>query len=135
MAQAVIERSPALPLEEGQRLACRVTALRQASPAAEVYLVGHSAGCAVVLAAAESLPPGGVNRIILLAPSASLDYDLRPALRCARGGIDVFYSDRDVAYLGLGVSAFAETTARQGRLTSRLSHYGLPALFAYTITE
>ena len=90
--------------EEGQYLARRVCAVRQVCPAAEVYLVGHSAGSAVVLAAAESLPPGSINRIVLLAPSVSDEYDLRPALRCACDGIDVFYSRRDTAYLGVGVA-------------------------------
>jgi pimeloyl-ACP methyl ester carboxylesterase len=89
---------------EGQRLAARVAAFRQACPAGDVYLVGHSAGCAVVLTAAEALPLGTVNRIVLLAPSVSADYDLRPALRCARYGVDVFLSSRDVFYLGIGVA-------------------------------
>jgi pimeloyl-ACP methyl ester carboxylesterase len=85
---------------EGQELAGQIVAFRQSCPEAEVYLVGHSAGCAVVLAAAECLPPDSVDDIVLLAPALSADYDVRPALRCARQGIDVFYSDRDWVYLG-----------------------------------
>ena len=65
--------------------------------------MGHSAGCAVVLAAAEALPPGGVDRIVLLAPSVCTAYDLRPALRSARCGIDVFHSSQDRLVLGLGM--------------------------------
>src|SRR5438105_3982337 len=38
-------------LDEGYRLAARVAQYRQAFPGVPVYLVGHSAGCAVVLAA------------------------------------------------------------------------------------
>ena len=71
-----------------------MTAYRQAYPGRKVYLVGHSAGCAVVLAAAERLPTDSVDRLILLAPSVCVTYDLRPALRTVRCGIDVFYSDR-----------------------------------------
>jgi pimeloyl-ACP methyl ester carboxylesterase len=89
---------------EGQCLAGRIAALRRDHPDGEIYVVGHSAGSAVVLAAAEALPPAAVDRIILLAPSVSAGYDLRPALSCARRGIDVFYSTRDIAYLGLGVA-------------------------------
>src|SRR5262249_21592140 len=88
---------------QGQRLACEVTAYRQAYPTGRVCLVGHSSGAAVVLTAAEALPPGSVDRIVLLAPSVSCGYDLRPALCCAREGIDVFYSGRDSVSLLLGV--------------------------------
>jgi pimeloyl-ACP methyl ester carboxylesterase len=90
-------------LTQGSRLAADVTAYRQAYPGRKVYLVGHSAGCAVVLAAAERLPAGSVDRIILLAPSVCVHYDLRPALCTARGGIDVFYSEEDRLILGLGM--------------------------------
>jgi hypothetical protein len=46
------------------------------------------------------LPADGVNRLVLLAPSVYVAYDLRPALRAARGGIDVFHrSEHTVAAL------------------------------------
>jgi pimeloyl-ACP methyl ester carboxylesterase len=87
---------------QGSRLAAEVTAYRQAYPGRKVYLIGHSAGCAVVLAAAERLPADSVDRLILLAPSVCVSYDLRPALRTVRCGIDVFHSDEDSVILGLG---------------------------------
>jgi pimeloyl-ACP methyl ester carboxylesterase len=90
-------------LAQGGRLAVQVAAYRQTYPARRIYLIGHSAGCAVLLAAAESLPPGSVDRIILLSPSVCQSYDLRPALSTARCGIDVFYSSQDRLMLGLGV--------------------------------
>jgi pimeloyl-ACP methyl ester carboxylesterase len=90
-------------LDQGRRLAAQVVAYRQAYPGRRVCLVGHSAGCAVVLAAAEALPPDGVDRLVLLAPSVCVSYDLRPALRTARGGIDVFHSGEDTVILGLGM--------------------------------
>jgi pimeloyl-ACP methyl ester carboxylesterase len=88
----------------GQQLAERISELRYQNPHAEIFLVGHSAGSAVVLSAAELLPPDTVSKIILLAPSVSAAYDLRPALRCARGGMDVFYSKWDWWYLGFAVT-------------------------------
>jgi pimeloyl-ACP methyl ester carboxylesterase len=97
---------------EGQRLAAMVLARRQACPSSPIYLMGHSAGSAVVLTAADYLPPGCVDEIVLLSSSISADYDLRPALRCSRRGIDAFYSQRDLAYLGLGV-ALVGTADRQ----------------------
>jgi pimeloyl-ACP methyl ester carboxylesterase len=89
-------------VHQGSRLAAEVTAYRQAYPGRKVYLIGHSAGCAVVLAAAERLPADSVDHLILLAPSVCVTYDLRPALRIVRCGIDVFHSDKDSVILGLG---------------------------------
>jgi pimeloyl-ACP methyl ester carboxylesterase len=88
---------------QGRHLASQVVAYRQAYPGGHVYLVGHSTGCAVILAAAEGLPVDAVDRVILLAPSVCVSYDLRPALRSARAGIEVFYSSEDTAILGLGM--------------------------------
>jgi pimeloyl-ACP methyl ester carboxylesterase len=90
--------------EAGLGLAEQVNLRRATSPGCAVYLLGHSAGAAVVLSAAEALPPDSVDRIILLAPSVAADHDLRPALRCARTGIDSFYSRHDWFYLGLGAT-------------------------------
>src|SRR5262249_21829924 len=44
-----------------------------------------------------------VDRVILLAPSVCVSYDLRPPLRSARAGIDVFHSSEDIAILSLGM--------------------------------
>jgi len=88
---------------EGERLAGEVTAYRQAHPGQRVMFVGHSSGSAVLLSAAERLPADSVERIVLLAPSVCTDYDLRPALRSTRRGIDVFYSQWDLAVLGVAV--------------------------------
>ncbi|MCS6851007.1 MAG: alpha/beta fold hydrolase [Gemmataceae bacterium] len=97
---------------EGHRLANRVACHRQCCPGQDVVLVGHSAGSTVVLAAAEALPPDSVSRIVLLAPSVSAGYDLRPALRAARDGIDVYYSEYD---LGVRLSAALVGTADRRR--------------------
>ncbi len=88
---------------EGRCLAEKVAAYRAARPTAAVYLVGHSAGSAVALAAVEELPPGTVDQVVLLAPSVSADYDLRPALARVRA-IEVFCSRRDWVFLGVGTS-------------------------------
>jgi pimeloyl-ACP methyl ester carboxylesterase len=90
-------------LEQGRRLAAEVAAYRRAYPQRRVYLVGHSAGSAVILAAAEQLPPDSVDRIILLGPSVCVNYDLRPALRTVRRSIEAFYSSEDRLVLGLGM--------------------------------
>jgi pimeloyl-ACP methyl ester carboxylesterase len=106
--------------EAGCRLAARVAAYRQAYPDGKVCLVAHSAGCLVVLTAAENLPPASVERIVLLAPAVSDRYDLRPALCTARQGIDVFCSERDWAVLGLGVGLIGTTDRRWSPAAGRV---------------
>src|SRR5262245_22341546 len=75
----------------GCELAEHVLEQRRTRPDLPVSLVGHSAGCGVVLAAAEQLPPDTIDRIILLSPSVSAEYDARSALRAARLCMDHFY--------------------------------------------
>jgi pimeloyl-ACP methyl ester carboxylesterase len=104
---------------QGQLLAAQVMALRQESPQTEIYLVGHSAGCGVVLAAAEALPCATVDGILLLAPSLSADYDIRPALRCTRGNLDVFYSRRDWVYLALVTGIIGNSDRHWGPASGR----------------
>jgi pimeloyl-ACP methyl ester carboxylesterase len=87
-------------LAQGRCLASEIAAYRQANPGRRIFLIGHSAGCAVVLEAVNLLPSGTIDRIVLLAPSVSDAYDLRPALLASRLGIDVFHSGRDNFILG-----------------------------------
>jgi pimeloyl-ACP methyl ester carboxylesterase len=105
---------------QGQRLAERVCAYRQSHPNCDVYLVAHSAGSAVVLAAAESLPPESVERILLLAPSVSYDYDLRRALQTTRQGLDVFSSCRDTFSLGFGIALVGTADRQPGPAAGRV---------------
>ncbi len=86
---------------QGDRLAETILACRAANPCMRIYLMGHSAGAAVVLTAVEELPPCTVEGIVLLAPSISATYDLRPALSKVRCAIDVFHSRADWIYLGV----------------------------------
>jgi pimeloyl-ACP methyl ester carboxylesterase len=85
---------------EGQYLGARrvveyVSAFRQQCPGEKVFLLGHSTGTHVLLNAVGFLPPRSVDQIVLLAPSISRDFDLRPALRCSKGGIISTCSDED----------------------------------------
>jgi hypothetical protein len=80
---------------QGKALAAEVAAYRAANPGKMICLAGHSAGCSVVLAAAEALPPGSVDHIVMLAAAVSCQQDLKPALHCVTCAIDVFYSRKD----------------------------------------
>jgi pimeloyl-ACP methyl ester carboxylesterase len=121
-------------LEEGRRLAALIASAAAPTPCEGangnprgVYLVGHSSGGAVVLAAAEAAPPGSIDRIVLLAPAVSHIYDLRPALRTVRQGIDVFISRRDVGALVLG-TGIAGTADR--RLAAASGHVGFTPILS-----
>ena len=78
-------------------------------PDAPITLVGHSAGSAVALAATESLPPGTIDRVILLAPSVSENYNIRPALERVNESVHVFASEDDWVWLGTFVRMFGTT--------------------------
>jgi pimeloyl-ACP methyl ester carboxylesterase len=104
----------------GQELAGLVLAQKRDYPHLPVSLLGHSDGAAVILAAAETLPPDTLERIVLLAPSVSSNYDVRPALRAAQNGLDVFTSRNDRLWLGaftayLGVADDPDETRAAGR--------------------
>jgi pimeloyl-ACP methyl ester carboxylesterase len=94
---------------QGARLAARIRERQAAEPGRRVVVVAHSAGCAVALAAGECLPPDSVDRVLLLAPSVSTEYDIRPALRAAREGMDVYCSKKDRLALGVGVRMVGTT--------------------------
>jgi pimeloyl-ACP methyl ester carboxylesterase len=93
-------------LGKGAELADAVRAVKAAEPDRPVYLLAHSAGTAVALAAAEQLPPGTLERIVLLSAAVSPDYDLRPALRATRGELVTFCSPWDLFFLSWGTSQF-----------------------------
>lgn len=90
--------------ESGCKLAGQILDYRRTFPQGKVYVVAHSAGSAVSLAAAEAVPPGSIDRMVLLAPSIASDYDLRPALNGVRDSIEVFYSNRDIGHLGFAIA-------------------------------
>lgn len=102
---------------QGQRLAELVYNYHLHCRQARVFLLGHSAGAVVVLAAQELLPPGLVERVVLLSPSVSSFYDLRPALCRVKCGIDVFYSQKDWLWLGVA-NRLLKTADRQPTIAS-----------------
>ena len=84
-----------------QRLAACVLSEKSTNPRTPICLVGHSAGAHVVLLAAEQLPEGSIERIVLLAAAVSRQYDLRAALRATCKGIDSYHSKTDCTLLAM----------------------------------
>jgi hypothetical protein len=112
---------------QGARLAEEVRRCQAARPDLPVSLVAYSAGTAVALAAAERLPPDSLACVVLLAPAVSAGYDLRPALVRARGGIDVFTSERDRFWLGVGTAVVGTADGRADAAAGRVG-FRPPAL-------
>jgi pimeloyl-ACP methyl ester carboxylesterase len=106
--------------EQGRRLAEQIVCWRQHFPGHAVYLVGHSAGSGVALECTRHLGPGSIDRIVLLAPAVSAEYDVRPALACVRLGLDVFHSSRDWGYLGVATGVIGTTDRRWSAAAGRV---------------
>ncbi len=105
--------------EQGTRLAAVIRTQQAREPGRRVVIVAHSAGCAVALCAAEQLPPDSIDRLILLAPSVSTGYDIRPALRSAREGVDVYCSKKDWIALGFVTRVVGTTDKYWARAAGR----------------
>jgi pimeloyl-ACP methyl ester carboxylesterase len=93
-------------LSKAQELADQIRKIKEDQPGRPVYLMAHSGGCALSLAAAEMLPDRTIERIILLSAAVSPTYDLRPALKATNYGIISFYSRKDHLILGWGTKHF-----------------------------
>jgi pimeloyl-ACP methyl ester carboxylesterase len=87
-------------VEHGRLLAEEVLLYHELHPGTRIHLCGHSAGSLIVLKAIETLPPGLVDRLVLLSPSLSVGYDLVPVLERVHCGLHVFYSRHDCYFLG-----------------------------------
>lgn len=110
---------------QGKRLADAIIAYHADHPGLPIYLLGHSAGTTVVMVALEEMHDPIVERAILLSPSLSAEYDVRPALRSVKQGLHVFYSHYDYVYLGLATGLVGTPdrrwTAAAGRTGFRVS--------------
>jgi pimeloyl-ACP methyl ester carboxylesterase len=93
-------------LGRARQLAGLVLEVRAREPDRPVYLVGHSAGAGLVLAAAGQLPPASLERVILLSAAVSPGFDLRPALRATRREVVSFNSVLDRFFLDWGTRRF-----------------------------
>jgi pimeloyl-ACP methyl ester carboxylesterase len=93
-------------LAQADRLAVLVREVQGREPGRPIYLVGHSAGAGIVLAAAEKLPPATLERIIVLSAAVSPTFDLRGALRATRRELVSFNSTYDRFYLYFGTHLF-----------------------------
>jgi pimeloyl-ACP methyl ester carboxylesterase len=110
-------------LQAATRIACTIAAIRKDCPNVPIYLVGHSAGARVVLAAAEMSPAQSIDRVIVMAAAVSCGYDLTGVLKATRGGVDNFYSGDD----GVLESAIYHATLADGTRTQAAGQVGFRA--------
>jgi Serine aminopeptidase, S33 len=116
--------------DEAEQLAGMVRQYRARDPNMPIYLVGYSAGAHVVLEATRSLEQKSIERIVLLAPAVSSDYDLRHALAVSRDGIDAFISDRDRLYLRLGTDLVGTADGQRGAAAAGRVGFDMPNIGA-----
>lgn len=93
-------------MQKADELAWLIWYLKLFGPDRPIYLMGKSGGTGLALAAVEQLPPGMVERVILLSSAVSPTYDLRPALRATKKEIVNFYSPHDSFVLGWGTRKY-----------------------------
>jgi hypothetical protein len=101
-------------LAQGRRFAEEICRHRTACPNRPIYVLGYSAGAHVALEATRWLEPNSLERIVLLAPAVSADYDLRQPLSVARQGVVAFTSKRDLFFLGLGAGLVGTADGKRG---------------------
>jgi pimeloyl-ACP methyl ester carboxylesterase len=83
-----------------RQLAAIIAEHRRQFPDGRLDLIGHSAGCGVILGALARLDgETEVQNVLLLAPSVSPDYEIARALSRVRLRAHVFISDRDTLFL------------------------------------
>lgn len=114
---------------EGRKLAELIAGYRAVHPDTPVYLMGHSAGAMVILTALEELPPCTIDGAVLLSPSVSALYDVRPALQAIKDGLHVFYSHDDYLYLGVVTRLLGTSDRRWTSSSGRVGFLVAPVCY------
>jgi len=103
------------------RLAKAIKSWRDRYPGGHLTLLGHSAGCGVILGSLKRIEKQvDVENVVLLAPSVSPDYEIRPALRQIGGALHVFYSADDRLWLGWRTGTFGTYDSVRGAAAGKV---------------
>ena len=93
--------------EEAVKISDMITRQFHSSPGQKLIVVGHSGGAAMAVFAIQKLPPDvKVDKLVLLAPALSPDYDLSSAFAHVAGNCYAFTSPNDMVVLGAGTRLF-----------------------------
>ncbi len=91
---------------KARQLADRICRARREFPQGKIYVMGLSAGTALVLSALENLPGDvSVEGVVLFSPSVSAERKLTPALRHVAGRLYATCSQHDMILANLAVNA------------------------------
>src|SRR5439155_8919174 len=83
-----------------EKLAARIQDWRKENPKSKIDLIGHSAGCGVILGALARLPADvHISHVFLLAPSVSPQYCLNDPLAHVDEKMHVYFSSKDNLFL------------------------------------
>lgn len=92
---------------QSARIAQLLAAHARANPGGQITVSAHSGGAGIIAWALEQLPADvQIDRLVLIAPALSPQYDLSRALAHVREKAYVFYSPYDAAVLGIGTKMF-----------------------------
>lgn len=102
-------------------LAEKILRARKEDPTSSIYVMGLSAGSAIVLSALEQLKGGAmVDGVVLFAPSVSAHHNLTRAMRTVKGRLYCTCSPHDGILRGLAVNADGLAGPPAGRTGFRL---------------
>ncbi len=112
--------------QQARVLAQKIVKYQDRYPGRPVHLIGHSAGCAIIVFALEELPPEhSVTSAVLVAGALSPDYDLSPALSKTSDGIWNYSSPFDALFLGVATTALG-TVDRAHRPSAGATGFNRP---------
>ncbi|MBN1341062.1 MAG: hypothetical protein JXQ73_00175 [Phycisphaerae bacterium] len=91
---------------KARQLADRIADVRREFPGGKIYVMGLSAGTALIVSALEDLPKGvSVDGVVLFSPSVSATRNLAPALRHVSGRLYATCSPHDGILSAIAVNA------------------------------
>lgn len=102
-------------LRQASIVAHKIGEYQRAHPGKPVHLIGHSGGGGLAVMALEQMSRSRpITGAILLAPALSPGHNLAAALERTQYGIYNFWSPNDVAFLGIGTTAFGNMDREHG---------------------
>jgi len=114
-------QDPKIHDEAEAALAKALQSWRDRYPAGRLTLLGHSAGCGVILGSLSRLEKKvDVENVVLLAPSVSPNYQIAPALGQIAGTLHVFFSEGDQLWLGWRTSTFGTYVSVKGEAAGKV---------------
>lgn len=101
--------------QKAQELSVAITDYRKKNEQNRVFIIAKSAGSMVALRALAQVEAHAVERVVLMSPAVSKDFELADALKAVKNEMVSFWSPIDLFFLGLGTSVFGTADGIRGR--------------------